>query len=75
MSQQPHQTAGLIGQTALHSPHCCRSRGCHDVCSHACGTDIEAIPICYEHEYCRANQAIVQARIEAAERRNYGGQS
>lgn len=58
----------LLPPLDVHSPHCCMSRGCHDVCSHSCRQDIEAIPVCYDHEYCRRQQPILQLRLERIER-------
>lgn len=61
-------TDDVLPPLDAHSPHCCLSRGCHFVCSHMCRTDLEAIPECREHEYCRRQQPILQLRRERAER-------
>lgn len=45
----PEGYAGVPIDPALkHDPHCCAARGCHQVCSHLCGTDLATHGCCGE---------------------------
>jgi hypothetical protein len=57
-----------------HSPHCCMTRGCHNVCSHCCGTYFEAVPVCNCSDYCRSRQGLpsIEDRIAAHHAKDSG---